>query len=77
MCLCLRKRGGRVLLAGAAVCGEGEGGEDVAFTTRSQCFPEIAGGTAEGRTLLGGDIASGVFQKGKNLKDIQRWRQSP
>lgn len=54
-----------MLIAGVGACGEGKGGEAVAFTTRSECFPEIAGGTAEGRTLLGGDIASGMFQEGE------------
>ena len=67
MCLCLRKCGGRVLI-GVGVCGDGEGREAVAFTTRAKCFPEIAGGTAEGRTLLGGDIAPGVFQEGEELE---------
>lgn len=56
------------MLIGVGVCGEGEGREAVAFTTRAKCFPEIAGGTAEGRTLLGGDIASGVFQEGEELE---------
>lgn len=44
------------------------GREAIAFMIKSEQFPEFSGGTAEGRTFLGVDIACGLLREVEELE---------